>query len=85
LDAGKWGLKLIAQTDRNVRYPGIYANLNRGRVIMKSDIRTIETKEGLYVNLEDVIAVLKRIFKIFPSRVSVMILNLFRDGRLYHE
>jgi hypothetical protein len=44
------------------------------------DIRSIERPDGRYVRLADVLLVLRTVFRLFPSRVSVFIYKIFEKG-----
>jgi hypothetical protein len=50
-----------------------------------SDIRTLETTDGLYVNLNDILNVISTIFRAFPSFALYYLLNLLKEGNLKHE
>jgi hypothetical protein len=45
-----------------------------------SVIRTIETTDGLYVSLADITDLAKRIWKLFPCRVSTFTYYLLLKG-----
>jgi hypothetical protein len=42
-------------------------------------IRVIRAEDGLYINLKDVVAKLKQICSIYPSRVSLAIYKMFKQ------
>ncbi len=46
------------------------------------NIRTMETTDGLYVNLKDVVRMISRLYQAFPSAPLGFLLRKFKNGKL---
>jgi hypothetical protein len=61
--------------------PGFHANLNEGEKTMKF-IKTIETTDGLYIELAGLIKFLTAFNRAYPTNVLKAIIGLLVDGSL---
>jgi hypothetical protein len=49
------------------------------------DIRTLETTDGLYVNLSDIVGVIGKVCLTFPGFALYYVWNLLKEGIVEHE